>query len=183
VGLGGPAYTPCLGTLPAPPMVLPRPPLLAHVRGDHDLACSDVWVAVAHGRARHPWVLLSLQCVCERYVRRGVVVASRSRWRSQWGCACALPRCSMMPRMCAGGVGGLSPLGWTGPGGVRYGSCGQRVRVRGSASWPECMCIVHPHAPPLRLHNAMDVCFDTEVVQGSGEQCVPTGGHGLWWPQ
>ena len=95
----------------------------------------------------------------------------------------APPRCSMVPRMCAGGVGGLSPLGWTGPGGVRYGSCRQRVRVRGSASWPECMCIVHPHAPPLRLHNAMDLCFDTEVVQGSGEQCVPTGGHGLWWPQ
>ena len=36
-----------------------------------------------------------------------------------------------MPRMCAGGVGGLSPLGWTGPGDVRYGSCRQRVRVRG----------------------------------------------------
>ena len=53
----------------------------------------------------------------------------------------------------------------------------------GSASWPECMCIMHPQAPPLRLHNAMDLCFDTEVVQGSGEQCVPTGGHGLWWPQ
>ena len=53
----------------------------------------------------------------------------------------------------------------------------------GSASWPECMCIVHPHAPPLRLHNAMDLCFDAEVVQGSGEQCVPTGGHGLWWQQ